>query len=533
MPLKLTEPVFCFTADMDWNADSAIRAETDLFARHGAKLTVFATHAPPLLQESPNLQVGVHPNFLPGSTHGGTMKEVLDHVFGLYPEAETFRSHSYFDNQQLSAEMSQRGIRYDANLCLYLQDGLAPLAHCHGSWRFPSFLDDNIHWFHGGSWKLEDIKAKLFTPGLKIFNFHPYPVALNIPTLAYYHAKRSLLKTLSPDDIAAHRYSGAGPETFLEELLAFLQPRAETHLLRDLYRAHIDDAGERPRDIAGRPAVKADYATASEEERKALVRDQYNRMDATNIYITSRDFHLRELEIAAIKRRISSGSILDCGCGNGYTLLSLAKVLPGVRMKGVDFSENLIAGANTLKAQFAAELKSTPEFEVDDIFRYIAHDAETFDVIITERVIVNLPTEALQEEIILGIIRKLKPGGSYLMVEGTLEGFARLNVLRADAGLETIPDVYPGNESSKKPEEDRIRAIVQQSGVAEIVAVDNFSFYNLVSKIVHPLLVAPEQPQFSAKINQFAALAQEGLSRAGIALPDIGAGKLFVIRRMP
>lgn len=531
MSLKLTEPVFCFTSDVDWNPDPAIRAQLDLFARYDARLTMFATHRSPLLEDSANIQIGVHPNFLPGSTHGTGVREVLDHVFALYPRAQSFRSHSYFDNQHISEEINRRGIRYDANLCLYMQEEIAPLRHCHGSLRFPTFLDDNIHWFHGGSWRLDDLKRQLLTPGLKIFNFHPYHIALNTPTFEHYQSKRSIFKTLTHEDIEAHRYNGAGPATFVEELLEFLKSRFETHLLGDLYRRYSEGRGEPVREVEGRPAMKGDYATSSEEERKALVRDQYNRMDADNIYITSRDFHLRELEIASIKRHVSTGSILDCGCGNGYTLLSLAKELPSIRMVGVDFSENLIAGANRLKERFEHELVSMPEFRVADIFDYIENDAEMFEFIITERVIVNLPTQALQEKIILGIIRKLKPGGSYLMVEGTLEGFRALNQLRDRAELDVIPDVYPGNESSKKPEERWIREVVRRSGTAEIAAVENFSFYNLVSKIVHPLLVAPEEPKFSAQINRYAAVVQNGISDMGIVMPDVGAGKLFVIRR--
>jgi len=534
---KLNEPLFCFTSDLDWNPDAAVQATVELFERAKAKLTVFATHKTPVVQESALVQVGVHPNFLPGSTHGGSFAEVMEHVFGLFPQAETYRSHSYFDNQAISEAMSRRGIRYDANLSLYLQERATPLRHCHGTWRFPTFFDDNIHWFHGGAWDFRKYRAQIDSPGLKIFNFHPYPIALNIPSLEYYGTTRKHFKTLTKEDAARHRYAGSGPVDFLGELLEFISSRYPTYTLKELYQAVIIEQEDNAphADIAGRPAMSGSYEASNTDARKALVLEQYEKMDAANVYATSRDYHLRELEIAAIARYTAGGadtdSILDCGCGNGYTLISLGRQRRFARMLGVDFSENLVSGARGLVERFRPSLKSIPEFRRGDLFEFLRTDDEQFDFIVTERVIVNLPTEELQDQAIRALIGKLKPGGRYLMMEGTQEGFATLNRVRRAAGLGEIPDRYAGNESSRKLPDERVRAVVEATGAADTVAEENFSLYNLVSKTVHPLFVAPEEPRFSGKMNECAAVAQRALDEAGLSLPDVGAGKMWVIRR--
>lgn len=534
---KLQEPVFCFTSDLDWNSDTAIEATLDAFARANAKLTVFATHQTPVVRRHANVQVGVHPNFLPGSTHGATQDAVIDHVFGLYPDAQTYRSHSYFDNQLISEQMHRRGIRYDANLSLYLQEGLGPLHHCHDSWRFPTFFDDNVHWFHDGKWDFKALVNQITTPGLKIFNFHPYPVALNIPTREYYQSKRALLKSLTPDEVDRHRFRGQGPRNFIEEMLEFISKRFPTHTLGDLYDQLTMSADPAPAiDVAGRPTMSQSYSGAGVDDRKKLVLDQYEKMDATNIYITSRDFHLRELEISSIARCMEEvdarkPSVLDCGCGNGYTLLSLGKRFPDARLVGVDFSQNLIGGARSLTERFRSELKSVPEFVCRDIFDFLDKDEEKFDFIITERVIVNLPTEELQDQVVLSLLGKLAVGGRYLMVEGAREGFESMNEARRRTGLAEIPDTYPGNESSRKLDSGRILSLAAKSGCASVVAEENFSFYNLVSKTVHPLLVAPEEPKFAARINEHAAQVQRALHEMRLELPDFGAGKIWVIRK--
>jgi SAM-dependent methyltransferase len=529
---RLREPIFCFTSDIDWNHDNAIAAVLELFAKHGVKLTVFATHQTPIFSGYRNLQIGVHPNFLPGSSHGATVQEVLDHVFGLFPDAETYRSHSYYDSHQLSEEMSRRGVAYDANLSLYMQDDIRPLRHCHGAWRFPTFFDDNIHWFHGGAWRFDQLRDRLLTPGLKIFNFHPYPIALNIPTLDYYRSKRAYFKTLSQEDIRAHQYQGEEPRQFLEELLEYVGRNHPTFHLRDLHRSLTRDSESTPPgDIDGRPAMQRDYSTASLDQRKELVRQQYEQMDATNVYVTSRDFHLRELEIAAVSRHLALGKILDCGCGNGYTLLSLGKTFADCEMLGVDFSDNLIRGAETLREKLRPDLKSVPRFRREDILEFLRQCDERFDTIITERLVVNLPTEAMQQRVIEALIARLRPNGVYLMVEGSQQGFRALNQYRAVVGLAEIPDVYPGNESSRKLDEAWLANIVARTGVARIERTENFAFYNLASKVLHPLVVAPAEPKFSASINAHAASVQNALNTSGRALPDIGAGKLWVIRR--
>ena len=174
---------------------------------------------------------------------------------------------------------------------------------------------------------------------------------------------------------------------------------------------------------------------------------------------------------------------------------------------------------------------SVPRFLRSDLHEFLKSGSEKYDCIITERLIVNLPTEELQRLAIEALIARLRPGGAYLMVEGSQQAFQVLNQYRSAAGLAEIPDVYPGNESSRKLDETWLAAVVAATCMAKIESTENFSFYNLVSKVLHPLLVAPEEPKFSAAINGHAARIQDALSARGVAIPDVGAGKLWVIRR--
>ncbi len=56
---------------------------------------------------------------------------------------------------------------------------------------------------------------------------------------------------------------------------------------------------------------------------------------------TNPDTHYRSLEIESIVRAISAmkhDTILDVGCGNGFTTKAIAKAFPVADITGVDFS---------------------------------------------------------------------------------------------------------------------------------------------------------------------------------------------------
>ena len=96
----MNEPVFAVTADLDWASEYCVQQLLDALDAHGVVPTVFATHASDVLRDRAArglAEVGVHPNFLPGSSHGDDIAAVVDHVFGLVPGAVVSRSHHFVD----------------------------------------------------------------------------------------------------------------------------------------------------------------------------------------------------------------------------------------------------------------------------------------------------------------------------------------------------------------------------------------------------------------------------------------------------
>jgi len=240
-------PMFCLTSDVDWASDYAISDFVSLVVNYGIKPTLFATNKSSILEEfrtSGTIDVGIHPNFLTDSTHGDDYLSVIERVFKDFPYARTFRSHCYFDNSFVTREMVNRGVKYDSNICLYLQASIVPLWHQSGIIRFPVFWEDASHSDNtNGDWNLHRYLEYFLSPGLKILSFHPFFIAANIPNKRYYVDVKGHISTISADTIDHIRYKGEGVRTFFIELMKILSSRGERfYTLNELYEMLQVDA---------------------------------------------------------------------------------------------------------------------------------------------------------------------------------------------------------------------------------------------------------------------------------------------------
>jgi hypothetical protein len=212
------EPVFVLTSDIDWASDFAIRQLLVFAKNRGIKPTVFVTHRSAVLEQAAaggEIECGIHPNFLPGSSHGADADAVIAHCLRLVPGTRLARSHAFVDGTELALKLHAAGIRIDSNLCLYLQRDLVPLDHWVGIKRFPVFWEDDVHWHRGGSWDFARHRRDFFSPGLKIVNVHPFMQALNIPDAAAYQSVKHHIPTLGAADAAQLRSRESGPADFL------------------------------------------------------------------------------------------------------------------------------------------------------------------------------------------------------------------------------------------------------------------------------------------------------------------------------
>lgn len=75
---------FLITLDVDWAPDYMVDYVASILISHRVKATWFVTHESlsvwRLRKRNDLFELGVHPNFLTGSTHGNNSLDVLNHV---------------------------------------------------------------------------------------------------------------------------------------------------------------------------------------------------------------------------------------------------------------------------------------------------------------------------------------------------------------------------------------------------------------------------------------------------------------------
>lgn len=222
---------FFLTFDIDWAPDFVIDYVADVLVENRVKATWFVTHqseAVERLREQTELfELGIHPNALPGSTHGKTEDEVLKHILEIVPQAVSMRTHGLYQSSYWLWKASREyGVQIDVSLFLPRTAGLTPhKLSWNGSsiWRVPYFWEDDTEMFEDEPiWSVSD--ARLNLHGLKVFDFHPIHIALNTNRFEHYTHLKSIrsLSTWNEEFVKSHAYQGMGPQTMFLELVKAL-----------------------------------------------------------------------------------------------------------------------------------------------------------------------------------------------------------------------------------------------------------------------------------------------------------------------
>lgn len=240
----MNEPLL-LTFDVDWAADFMIDSIAAALIERDVRSTWFVTHASPAidrLRERPELfELGIHPNFLPGSSHGQTTAEILATCMSIVPEATSMRSHALVQSSPILAQVVESTpIRCDASLLLPDASHIEPVGFPHAEGplvRVPYFWEDDIEMMRAAPrWSFEDDPH---AEGLRVYDFHPALVYLNAPDIGPYQELKRLGRLPDvPEALARDLVQpGAGAGSFLLEIADHLAATGSRRLC-DVAQAH-------------------------------------------------------------------------------------------------------------------------------------------------------------------------------------------------------------------------------------------------------------------------------------------------------
>lgn len=240
------------------------------------------------------------------------------------------------------------------------------------------------------------------------------------------------------------------------------------------------------------------------------------------------DSNLHELEIAAVSRRLSPGDRLaDVGCGNGVATLRYARVVRDC--VGLEQSSHLRSLA---ERQAGAVGLSNIRFLPFDILTSDIPDGQ-FDVVVSQRMLINLASWEDQMQGIRNLHRMLRVGGRAILVENTNDAFNAMNDVRVDLGLTPVPQHW----HNRFFDYEELMSFLR--GGFQLVDFEDFGLYYLLTRVYTQLFASFEGWGAAAKKDPIFEQADAAARRLYARMKDrvtiagraFGPIQVFVLRR--
>ena len=208
----------------------------------------------------------------------------------------------------------------------------------------------------------------------------------------------------------------------------------------------------------------------------------------TNLRATTKTSTIKQLEINALFRAIQKTScfnnndveLLEVGCGNGYNCIALAEKMQHASFTGVDFISDMVDNAKKNINE-----QDRISFHVGNILELESNKnlQSTYDIVFTDRCIINLNSTDLQFQAIDQLSTKLKKDGYLIILENFIQSFKKQNDCREVVGL---PRRKPA-EFNLFMDSDCFQSYLNRT--MDLIHVDDFgSLHDIVLYVLVPMI---------------------------------------------
>ena len=235
---------------------------------------------------------------------------------------------------------------------------------------------------------------------------------------------------------------------------------------------------------------------------------------------TTREFELRSILdcLGYIAERRPIDRLLEIGCGNGHLLSLIRDRHPDSKLVGMDFSPEMVELARTRDL-------SGCDIDEGDV-RRLTYDDEAFDVVVSERCLINVLDADAQATALGEIARVVRPGGHVVLIEAFTDGLHNLNRARAELGFPSIPMTHHNLWFDKAWFLERIGpafdVVMAENGDGPLPPTNFLSTHFFMSRVLYPAVTQTELAYNTEFVKFFRFLPPHG---------DFAPIQLFVLRK--
>jgi ubiquinone/menaquinone biosynthesis C-methylase UbiE len=240
---------------------------------------------------------------------------------------------------------------------------------------------------------------------------------------------------------------------------------------------------------------------------------------STILYETTRDLEFGAILTCveyATRSRGRDLSLLEVGCGNGYMLQAIRNRFREIRLSGIDVTPQMVELAE------AREIANC-DVRKDDV-RNLGFPAAAFDVVLSERCLINVLDPSEQEAALAELRRVLADDGYLILIEAFTDGLENLNRARTELGLpENTPPAF-----NRWLDDTRFRQWLEKNFAIETDSAlppGNFlSTHYFISRVLYPAITKREVLYNTEFVKFFRFLPAQG---------DYAPIRLYLLRRLP
>lgn len=250
--------------------------------------------------------------------------------------------------------------------------------------------------------------------------------------------------------------------------------------------------------------------------------------------VTIRDHFFRNHELHTLLSMIPRCKrLLDVGCGTGFGTLVLSQRAD--HTLGVDYSKNMIQWAARAKddrsyqtyqarrLKLFYDMEPRDDRQVDFVVGDVLNldlEFKDFDVVVGQRILINLPTHEQQMRALENLRRHSSDNAWLFITEATLQGHKRTDEYRQQFGLPILEKYWHNNYVDEARYDEWVYHGWRVAGTY------SFDTYMLLSKVIYPAAVGSENCAFLSGANE-AACEIANIFRTKAATQEIGTASML------